>query len=259
MWTSRNGERIWLYYIIKDHDVVQNDITNIFIESNKILVEAGKNPYCSYYLYKDKYKDPDKIIKLINLEDYMSDFLSILKNDIDKNHCSCRKFIYECTKIYNDMYSDYCSDVKTDTNNDGTCTQLSTFSKFYEFFISSNPDLKSKLPSLSDDIMNYVIPCESEKSRKELNSNTSEDHKPDSPIKIGTNAVLGTMAGVSSLFALSYKFTPLGKWFRPRHLRATVPSNNMGKQGEYELFHNGPENENISFDQTKYNVAYSPV
>ncbi|KMZ89705.1 hypothetical protein PVMG_04535 [Plasmodium vivax Mauritania I] len=95
--------------------------------------------------------------------------------------------------------------------------------------------------------MNAIIPCESEKSRDELTSITTEVHKPDSPIKIDTNAVLGTM------------FTPLGKWFRPRHLIDTVGSNNIGKKAEYELFHNGPENENISFDQTKYNVAYSPV
>ncbi|GAB70013.1 hypothetical protein PCYB_007620, partial [Plasmodium cynomolgi strain B] len=84
----------WLYYIIKDYNVHQDDFTLIFEASKSILKERAKNPYCSNYLYKDKYNDPDKIIKLINLEDYMNDFISILKNNDHHNHCLCLKFIF---------------------------------------------------------------------------------------------------------------------------------------------------------------------
>ncbi|GAB70027.1 hypothetical protein PCYB_007760, partial [Plasmodium cynomolgi strain B] len=99
----------WLYYIIKKYDVQQDALSIIFEVSNGILKERVKKPYCSYYLYKDKYNDPDKIIKLIKLQDYMNDFLSILKNKDDENHCLCRKFIFECANIYREMKEIYCS------------------------------------------------------------------------------------------------------------------------------------------------------
>ncbi|CAG9474709.1 unnamed protein product [Plasmodium vivax] len=250
----------WVYYMTMKYDIPDNFTSKIFYKSNEIISEINKNRTCLYYSYKEKIKEPSNIIKIFNLQNAVNDLVSILMKDNHENNCSCRKFISECIKIYKDMNREYCSgENKEESSNHITCSQLSTFSNFYESFISTKQDLKGKLPSLSDDTLNDIVHCELEKPKEELNSINSEDHKPDSPIKIDTNAVLGTMVGVSSLFALSYKFTPLGKWFRPRHLIDTVGSNNIGKQAEYELFHNGPENENISFDQTKYNVAYSPV
>ncbi|SCA81929.1 Plasmodium vivax Vir protein, putative [Plasmodium vivax] len=250
----------WVYYMKMKYNIPDNFTKEIFDRSNSIIAVPNKKHVCPYYSYEEKIKDPPNIIKIFNLQIVMDDLVSILKNDKHENNCSCLKFISECTKIYKDMNREYCSgENKEESSNHITCSQLSTFSNFYEFYINSNPDLNSKLPSLTNDTMKVLIPCESEESRKELTSTTSDVQKPDSPINIGTNAVLGTMVGVSSLFALSYKFTPVGNWFRSRNLRGTVASNNIGKQGEYELFHNVPENENISFDQTRYNVAYSPV
>ncbi|CAG9474599.1 unnamed protein product [Plasmodium vivax] len=250
----------WVYYMTKKSNIPDNFTSKIFYKSNEIISEINKNRTCLYYSYKEKIKEPSNIIKIFNLQNAVNDLVSILMKDNHENNCSCRKFISECIKIYKDMNREYCSgENKEESSNHITCSQLSTFSNFYESFIRTNLYLISKLPSLSDDTLNDIVHCELEKPKEELNSINSEDHKPDSPIKIDTNAVLGTMVGVSSLFALSYKFTPLRKWFRPRHLIDTVGSNNIGKQAEYELFHNGPENENISFDQTKYNVAYSPV
>ncbi|KMZ77175.1 hypothetical protein PVIIG_06350 [Plasmodium vivax India VII] len=230
------------------HNIPDHFTSKIFYKSNEILSASNESRMCPYYSYKEKIKEPSNIIKIFNLQNAVNDLVSILMKDNHENNCSCRKFISECIKIYKDMNREYCSgENKEESSNHITCSQLSTFSNFYESFISTKQDLKGKLPSLFDDTLNDIVHCELEKPKEELNSINSEDHKPDSPIKIDTNAVLGTM------------FTPLRKWFRPRHLIDTVGSNNIGKQAEYELFHNGPENENISFDQTKYNVAYSPV
>ncbi|GAB69988.1 hypothetical protein PCYB_007370, partial [Plasmodium cynomolgi strain B] len=99
----------WLYYIIKDYDVQQDAFTKIFDVSNGILEKRVNHPYCSYYLYKDKYHDPNKIIKLINLQEYVYDILSILNNKDDENQCSCLKFIYECANIYKEMNKIYCN------------------------------------------------------------------------------------------------------------------------------------------------------
>ncbi|SCA81951.1 VIR protein [Plasmodium vivax] len=250
----------WVYYMTKKSNIPDNFTSKIFYKSNEIIYEINKNRTCLYYSYKEKLKEPSNIIKIFNLQNTVNDLVSILMKDNHENNCSCRKFISECIKVYKDMNREYCSgENKEESSNHITCSQLSTFSNFYESFIRTNSYLISKLPTLSDSNMNDIISCESEKSREGLTNNISEDLKPDSPIQIGTNAVLGTMAGVSSLFALSCKFTPLGKWFRPRNLRGTIESSNIGKQAEYELFHNGPEDENIRLDQTRYNVAYSPV
>ncbi|KMZ77082.1 hypothetical protein PVIIG_05516 [Plasmodium vivax India VII] len=238
----------WVYYMTMKHDIPYNFTKKIFDTYNQIISDLDKKHVCLYDSYKEKIQEPLKIIKIFNLQIVMNEHVSILMKDNDKNNCSCRKFISECTKIYKDMNSAYCSgENKEDPNNKVTCSHLSTFNAFYELFIRLNEDLKSKLPSLTADTMNDIIHCESKNPREAFTNLSPGVQKSDSPINIGTNAVLGTM------------FTPLGKWFRPRHLIDTVGSNNIGKNAEYELFHNGPENENISFDQTKYNVAYSPV
>ncbi|KMZ88565.1 hypothetical protein PVBG_04774 [Plasmodium vivax Brazil I] len=238
----------WVYYMTKKYDIPDNFTKQIFDRSNIIISASNISRLCPYYSYKEKIHDPPNIIKIFNLQIVMNELVTILMKDDHENNCSCRKFISKCTKIYNDMNSAYCSDEnKEDPKKEYTCFRLSTFKTFYESFIRTKPDLNSKLPYLTDDSMNDIISFESRKSREGLTSVNADVHKSDSPINIGTNAVLGTM------------FTPLGKWFRPRHLIDTVGSNNIGKQAEYELIHNGPEDQNISFDQTKYNVAYSPV
>ncbi|VUZ99397.1 PIR protein [Plasmodium vivax] len=240
----------WVYYMTTKDKIPDNFTKEIFDRSNTIISVPNEKHVCPYYSYEEKIKEPPNIIKIFNLQIVMDDLVSILKNDNHENNCSCRNFVSECTNTYKRMNREHCSGGnKSDPNNVSTCTHLSTFSTLYELFISLDQDLKSKLPYLTDDTMNDIIHCESKNPREVLTKLSPGVPKQDSPINIGTNAVLGTMAG----------FTPVGNWFRSRKLIDTVGSNNIGKQAEYELFHNGPENENISFDQTKYNVAYSPV
>ncbi|KMZ83215.1 hypothetical protein PVBG_05185 [Plasmodium vivax Brazil I] len=195
----------WVYYMTIKYDIPDNFTSEIFDNSNDKISVMNIKRVCPYYSYKEKIKEPTNLIKVINLSIVMNDLVSILMQDKAENSCSCRNFVSECTNIYKRINRDYCSSEKQDPVYLNTCSQLGTFRTTYEFIINSNPDLNSKLPSLTNDTMKVLIPCESEESRKELTSTTSDVHTQDSPIKIGTNAVLGTMAGVSSLFALSYK------------------------------------------------------
>ncbi|KMZ83210.1 hypothetical protein PVBG_05180 [Plasmodium vivax Brazil I] len=140
----------WLYYITKDYNVPQHVITDIFTQSNNTIGEGNQKHYCLNYLYKEKYNDPDKIIKLINLEDYMKDFLSILKNNHDKNHCLCRKFIFECANIYREMNKMYCTgQTRESSTKSDTCSKLVNFNTIFTSYISREKKLKEKLPSLT--------------------------------------------------------------------------------------------------------------
>ncbi|GAB69994.1 hypothetical protein PCYB_007430, partial [Plasmodium cynomolgi strain B] len=159
----------WLYYIIKDYDVHQDAFTNICDVSKGILNERVKNPYCSYYLYKDKYNDPDKIIKLINLQDYMNDALSMLKKGDDKNHCLFRKFIYECANIYKEVNKKYCgSGTFNSSKKPNTCAKLKEFSTFFKLYISTKENLIGKLPSLYNEETEKIPICPTDTGVQEL-------------------------------------------------------------------------------------------
>ncbi|KMZ76824.1 hypothetical protein PVIIG_06388 [Plasmodium vivax India VII] len=201
----------WVYYMTMKYKIPDNFISKIFDKSNEIISVTNPSRMCPYYSYKEKIKEPTNLIKIINLSIVMNDLVSILMQDNAENSCSCRNFVSECTNTYKRMNRDYCSGKnQEDPEYLNTCSQLNTFRTTYEYIIRLKPDLESKIPSLTDDIMNVIIPCKSEKTMEKLTDINPDVHKPDSPIKIGTNTVLGTMAGVSSLFALSYK---VNIWF----------------------------------------------
>ncbi|KMZ99327.1 hypothetical protein PVNG_02210 [Plasmodium vivax North Korean] len=196
----------WLYYIIKDYEVNQAVITNIFEESNKIVVEGSGKFYCYNYLYKDKYDDPDKIIMLINLEDYMNDFLSILKDNNANNHCLCRKFIFECAKIYRDMNNEYCVGPTINrSRKPNTCSQLESFKLFYTSFISTIVELKGKLPSLYSEENELIPKCSSDIGNQEQKLDSSGVDQSNSNKKISISTAIGTMAGIPPFLALIYK------------------------------------------------------
>ncbi|KMZ98972.1 hypothetical protein PVNG_03811 [Plasmodium vivax North Korean] len=153
----------WLYYIIKNNEVHQGVITDIFTQSNNLMGDHNIKHQCSNYLYKDKYINPDQIIKLINLEDYMNDFLSILKDNNHKNHCLCRKFIFDCVNIYKKMYKEYCTvPYKEHINRTDTCDKLSAFASAYMPFIFSNESIRSKIPSLDAAEKELILTCQTD-------------------------------------------------------------------------------------------------
>ncbi|KMZ89707.1 hypothetical protein PVMG_04537 [Plasmodium vivax Mauritania I] len=215
--TKYNSERCknlnsWLYYIIKDHEVNQDIITNIFDESNKLMGDENIRHQCSNYLYKDKYNDPDKIIKLINLEDYMKDFLSILQDNSANNHCLCRKFIFECANIYREMNNIYCSgQTRNSSTKSDTCYQLQIFQTFFTSYVSTKEKTIGKLPSLyAKDNENIPI-CASDAGKQELEQGKKPElesngaDQSSSPKKIRISTAIGTMAGIPPFLALIYK------------------------------------------------------
>ncbi|KMZ95758.1 hypothetical protein PVMG_05357 [Plasmodium vivax Mauritania I] len=196
----------WLYYIIKDYNMPQHVSTNIFNESNKIIGEADKKHYCTNYLYKDIYNNPDDIIKLINLEEYMNELLSVLKNKNDNNHCLCRKFIFECAKIYRDMNKIYCASQTVNISTKfQTCFQLELFKSFFTSYISTIGELKGKLPSLYSEENELIPKCSSDIGNQEPKLDSTGVDQSISPKKISISTAVGTMAGIPPFLALISK------------------------------------------------------
>ncbi|CAI7724172.1 Plasmodium vivax Vir protein, putative [Plasmodium vivax] len=246
----------WLYYIIKDYNVDDDVITNIFNQSNTIMASGVNKPYCSNYLYKDKYNDPDKIIKLINLVDYMKDFLSILTNNHDKNHCLCRKFIYECANIYREMNKIYCAGITRNSPTiSDTCSKLQEFSTFFTSYISTEKGLEEKLPSLTSKNNEYLVRCFW--TEQDYTSTLSENNS-DGPILLSVPSVLGSFAGISSLLMLSYKFTPIFKWLRSGQ-RGTAIRNILSEEEASVLLSHIPNHSYIYTHNEKYGIGYTPL
>ncbi|KMZ77051.1 hypothetical protein PVIIG_06543 [Plasmodium vivax India VII] len=202
----------WLYYIIKDYNVHQEAITKIFDESNKIISEGSNKHYCHDYLYKDIYNNPDDIIKLINLEEYMNELLSILKDNNDTNHCLCRKFIFECANIYRDMNKMYCTgQTKKGSPKSGTCSKLQDFNRFFTSYISTQKELKDELPSLYTEENENIPICASDARKQQLEPGQKSEldssgvDQSSSHKKISISTAIGTMAGIPPFLVLIYK------------------------------------------------------
>ncbi|CAG9474639.1 unnamed protein product [Plasmodium vivax] len=281
--TKYNSERCknlnsWLYYIIKEHAVDQDVITNIFDESNKLMGDENIRHQCSNYLYKDKYINPDHIIKLINLEDYMNDFLSILKDNNHENHCLCRKFIFECVNIYKKIHNEYCTyPYKEHKNRTDTCDKLRAFALAYNAFIFSNESIRSKIPSLDAAENEHILTCPSDGGNQETKAvkgheqgsgvapgQPSQDsiesaQQSGSTIPFNATTVVGTMAGIPPFLALLYKFTPVGTWLRSKYRNDADVFKNVDDEIEKELYYPRHENGVKNSSHERYNVAYEQI
>ncbi|CAG9474658.1 unnamed protein product [Plasmodium vivax] len=256
----------WLYYIIKNYNVQQDAITKIFEESNNIMKEGVNKPYCLNYSYKDIYNNPDDVIKLINLEEYMNDLLSILKDNNDNNHCLCRNFIFECANIYRDMNKKHCADptIKGSTKS-YTCYKLQEFSTFFTSYICREVELKGKLPSLDAVENEHILTCPSDIEKQKLEPGQKQeldsngDDQSSSPKKISISTAIGTMAGIPPFLALIYKFTPVGRWFRSKKKKGRDVFKNLDEEIEKELYYPRHENAILNSSHARYNVAYEQI
>ncbi|CAG9474595.1 unnamed protein product [Plasmodium vivax] len=268
----------WLYYIIKNNYVNQDVITNIFDQSNKVIGEGNEEHHCSNYLYKDKYDDPDDIIKLINFEEYKNDILKILKDNKNDNHCSCLKFIFECANIYRKMNNIYCISPTGDTSKKpNTCSKLQDFYTFYTSNIYGNVEIKGKLPSLDVAENEHIPPCPSDIENQEprrvpsqaLGSGLRPEPQPQdisdsveqsgSTIPLNGTAIVGTMFGIPPFLALIYKFTPVGVWFRSKNKKSTDVFKNLDEAIEKKLYIPRHDNAIINSSHARYNVAYEQM
>ncbi|CAG9474569.1 unnamed protein product [Plasmodium vivax] len=270
----------WLYYVTKDYNVPQHVITYIFNQSNNIIGEENKEHYCINSFYKDIYNNPDDIIKLINLEVYKYDILNILKNNKDNNHCSCRKFIVECSNIYEKVNNINCTGLTgDDSKKSNTCSKLQGFNTFYKTNISTNVELQQKLPSLYDAEKEHITICPSDigKQKQELKAVQRQERgsglgqeaqskdsmdsaqQSGSTIPLNGTALVGTRIGIPPFLALMYKFTPVGTWFRSQNPKSTDVFQNLYEAMEKEFYNPRHENAIMNSSQARYNVAYEQI
>ncbi|CAI7720800.1 PIR protein [Plasmodium vivax] len=196
----------WLYYLIMKHKIPDDIIRKIFQESNAI-VDADRNKnMCSYNTYSEFLDEPDEMLKINHFDDNMNKIKDILMDNENMSNCSCLKYIYDCVKMYNKMNTKYCStDEYREKKYKITCSQLKLFKNSYEIYYRTNIDLIDKIPSLDNLPVENYFNCPSSKSDKEL-----EDVENEQGGSSTLPTAIGTMAGVSSVLAFLYKFTPAG-------------------------------------------------
>ncbi|KMZ83169.1 hypothetical protein PVBG_05774 [Plasmodium vivax Brazil I] len=191
----------WLYYLIMKHKIPDDIISKIFQESKNIMDVAGNKNMCPYNTYSEFLDEPDEMLKINHFDDNINNIKVILMDDEHKDNCSCRKYIYDCVRMYNKMNTKYCS---TEQNRENiykiTCSQLKLFKDTYERYLTTTLDLINKIPPLDNHPDEQYVNCSSSKSDKQLAAVKNEQGSSST-----LPTAIGTMAGVSSLLAFLYK------------------------------------------------------
>ncbi|CAI7720785.1 Plasmodium vivax Vir protein, putative, partial [Plasmodium vivax] len=242
--------RNWLYNVIIDQNVPTDIISTIFKESKEIIGE-NCNMFMCDFSYNEKIKEPKKIIKLLNLIDNVNIFYDIMIDITKSDYCSCEKYINECVNIYKDMKNKYCTKGNDKDINRETCSYLDTFDTTYTNYLYKKLKLPAEIPSLTSTNDEYVGRCKTE----QINSNpiSTQHDNPGTSQEFIVKTTVGTMAGVSSVLALLYRYTPAGRWINTG-LRGSGGriNNNLYINGPDELIFDGLEHNNFN----SYNIGY---
>ncbi|KMZ95747.1 hypothetical protein PVMG_05346 [Plasmodium vivax Mauritania I] len=191
----------WLYYLIMKHNIPDYFISKIFQESKDIVGAEQNEKMCSYNKYSEFLDKPEEMLKIYHFNDNIYKIKDILMDNEHTNNCSCRRYIYECVRIYKEMNTKYCSSEDNKKNKyQFTCSQLDLFKNFYGIYFTSNQDLIDTIPSLHTNTVEHYFICPSSKSDKEL-----VDVKNEQGSSSTLPTAIGTMAGVSSVIAFLYK------------------------------------------------------
>ncbi|VUZ99421.1 PIR protein [Plasmodium vivax] len=241
----------WLYYLIMKHKIPDDIISKIFQESKNIMDVAGNKNMCPYNTYSEFLDEPDEMLKINHFDDNINKIKGILMDNEHTNNCSCRRYIYDCARMYNEMNRKYCS---TDDNRENkyktTCSQLYIFKYSYDTYLTTI-DLINKIPPLDNHPVEQYVNCPSSKSDKELVDVKSEQGSSSTSSTLPT--AIGTMAGVSSVLAFLYKFTPAGNLLHSG-LRGNIGSikNTMYSEDANALIFDRLEHS----DYNSYNIGY---
>ncbi|KMZ95754.1 hypothetical protein PVMG_05353 [Plasmodium vivax Mauritania I] len=194
----------WLYDTMKKKHLNNKDIIDwIFVLSKSVNSENIKNG-CSYYSYDTQYKDPINIIHLKMFDDNIDVIKSTLAKESEPNNSSVQKYLCKFVQIYKQMYSSYCSDTHRKTHKEiKICGELGTLRISYNIFRSGQPGISGKIPSLDAKEQDPLDICSPYIQETELSSQEGDISGSSTSSKIP--ATIGTMAGVSSVFALLYK------------------------------------------------------
>ncbi|KMZ99266.1 hypothetical protein PVNG_02149 [Plasmodium vivax North Korean] len=202
---------IWLYFEIKKNMLSPSIINKIFDGSIQKVSSTGQKKPCTYFSFNENLHQPEKLMKLRIFNDNIKTLTNILNNINESNNCSCLKYVYDCIKIYKDMYRDYCSGEKKTQNlkNINTCKIVDDFGTKYSSNIYDRYYAIYKLRSLSDindmskATSTYIADCSLDGKRQNFYYNN--DNQLDSYTQSNVTKVLGSMIGISSFLAISFK------------------------------------------------------
>ncbi|KMZ89690.1 hypothetical protein PVMG_04520 [Plasmodium vivax Mauritania I] len=194
----------WFYYTIDKKKTYDNDIIYRIFDLSRYIRSGNNNYGCTYYSYDTEYKDPINTIHLKIFTDNMEIIQQTLLNNDEPNNTLCQKYVCECVNIYQKMNKSYCSDPSArHGENKPTCDMLNALKTSYNSYLSPNPVISPKIPSLEAREGELLAKCPSIQAQNSLQA-VADDH---SGISTSSKipATIGTMAGVSSIFALLYK------------------------------------------------------
>ncbi|KMZ83435.1 hypothetical protein PVBG_05947 [Plasmodium vivax Brazil I] len=193
----------WLYNSKDKINLSNKNIMDRIFDLSGTLTKGNKRYECLYYSYDENYEDPINIIRLRIFDDNMEIIKNTLMRKGQQNYNLCQKYVCECVNIYNKLNRLYCSGSSAQPDkHKKTCDMLEALKTSYEILLSFNPEIRKKLPSLEATQVEHLAKCPLDKRQHSL-AVAADDHSGSSTSKISTT--IGTMAGVSSVFALLYK------------------------------------------------------
>ncbi|SCO65479.1 VIR protein, partial [Plasmodium vivax] len=196
---------IWLYFEIRKNNFSSSIIDQIFNESIQMISRQQKT--CPYYSYSEYLHEPEKLMKLRIFNYNIENIKKILNNIDEPNNCSCLKYVYECINIYKNIHRNYCVGEKK-SKNSNTCSIVDEFGTKYNFYIYNIKNEIYKLPSLLDinDVSKgtytHIADCTLNGKRPNSNNNNNQ---AESYTQSNVTKVLGSMIGISSFLAISFK------------------------------------------------------
>ncbi|VUZ99817.1 PIR protein [Plasmodium vivax] len=186
-------------------------------------------------IYDIDKEELNKMIKLYNLYEKYSKLKSIIDDITNLNKESLLTLSSACCPAYietNYMCNDGIDD--DNSNNSQFCIELRKFRTKHEGLYKKVHTEKNEL---SD---NFIRLSECRDT------------------KIITNALIGSMVGIIPLFGVLYKFTPMGQVLRSKiGILNNDISNNDEEMTKMSLMEQ--ENEQLKFQQGRYNIKYQSV
>ncbi|KMZ89723.1 hypothetical protein PVMG_04553 [Plasmodium vivax Mauritania I] len=200
----------WIYYRTKESGISNILLSTVYTEFENKKHNEIKN-ICPYNKYKNISKESDEIIKLNIFYDNIVAIRDILKTEHKSKDCKFQEFVHRCVHIYKKLKKMYCqTDDERDVTNKDICDTVKNFNSVYtSFILTKNEEIKIEVPSLSstdsDDITDtiHIDGCSSNENQEEPNSFKKD--QSGSSILPTVPKILGTMAGISSFMAISYK------------------------------------------------------
>ncbi|GAW79592.1 variable surface protein [Plasmodium gonderi] len=276
----------WIYITMKKEKFENWLVQKIYEGIESFAKRQLNKTICPYYSYDTDYREPNKMIFLYMFESNINKMKEILESTDNTLNCYCKEFVKNMVKIYKRMNKDYCINGKDAMKeNKKTCSILNTFRTLYTMYLCKEDPIKSILPLLTSDADIEFVKCETNGSimPSQITSESSHLGSDDQSepfqdlsdeeiqaienfdpftLKVSIKKILptflATVAGISSLFFLFYKFTPIRHLLRSKKKVESIK--NMHDRDNYkELLYNTVGNDNMYLYNMRYDIAYGNI